>query len=147
MRESLSILACLLLFPQLAISADKTPSNIYGQYFGVKRVCDVSPRHCHKTSDSLTLEKSTYDQLTRIQHIKVVGLFSFDNNNTCEYEGSGLWVNDRILASNNETECEVVLVHSHNQIHTVVTTPDQCRTHCGMHGSLDGAVVTRAKVP
>jgi uncharacterized protein len=135
---------CLRFLYEKRISELSASYSIYGQYFNYKLICEVSSRNCNTTSDSLKISKGEIDHLTHIQRIKVEADFVFANLHSCNFEGEGMLVGDRILVSNNDSGCNIALVYSHDEIHTVVLTPDQCKAHCGMRGSLDEIVLRQS---
>jgi hypothetical protein len=71
---------------------------------------------------------------------------TMSRGHSCEFEGVGHWnETDRVQVRNATTGCELVLVYTGSRIHTVVTTEEQCRTHCGFNASLNGSVLQKTR--
>lgn len=140
------VVASALAVAAIHVLAGDSPAFLLGTYTAPTQVChqvavperDQWIRKCEEAVESL--------RLSRVNHtygdIRADAEFVFAGGHTCEFRGFGGWNGvDRIHVRNEQTQCEVVLIYSSKSIHTVVTTYEQCRRHCGSRASLDGLVL------
>jgi hypothetical protein len=135
------------LAASVAVAAEREPQTLLGEYKSPKKVCFPGPKgdwsECEDVFDSLQLSR-TENQQSR--NIRIQAEFVFTNGHLCSFDGAGFWNRvDRVMAFDNESGCELVLVVAQQSLHTVVLKPDQCKQHCGMRGSLDGLVLHKVR--
>jgi|EndMetStandDraft_4_1072995.scaffolds.fasta_scaffold154817_3 hypothetical protein len=135
------------LAASVAVGAEREPQTFLGEYKSPKKVCFPGPKgdwsECEDAFDSLRLSRTENQQG---RNIRIQAEFVFTNGHLCSFDGVGFWNRvDRVLAFDNESGCELVLVVAQQRLHTVVLKPDQCKEHCGMRGSLDGLVLQKVR--
>ncbi len=134
-------------FTPVSALSEVPPPGLFGEFQAKKKICFPGPKgdwsECEDAIDFLTFTRKAGDS---VRNIGVKAEFIFTNGHTCTFEGDGVWNSvDRVIAADQESGCELVLIYSPPKVHTVVTTEEQCKTLCGMRGNLDGVVLRKAK--
>lgn len=132
-----------------AADALQAPASLFGKYEALHKVCFPGPNgdwdECGQGIDVITISRNE-SEFPFLETVYVTAELIFANGHTCSFEGNGVWNNvDRVLVTNGETGCEFVLVYSPPYIHSVVKREKQCRSHCGMRGTLDQAVLRKSE--
>jgi hypothetical protein len=145
-----SLAAIFALAPTPCTSQASEPPGLLGSWVERTQVCKevVDPKRdtwiesSQPETNVLTLSKVQTERCT----VKLTFRLTTRRGHGCGFEGIGHWNGkDRVVATNAETGCQLVLIHAGARIHTVVITENQCREHCGYNVSLNGSVLRRAR--